>query len=413
MGFRSAIEDLRAHGRDARVMMKVIEHASSASDSEIAALARTLADSGRVAPQRDGTSDVASTGGPSSLSTLISPLFLRALGCTVPKVGVPGRPAGAIDVMSTIPGYKVSLSQVKFEEVLSSTGFCHVLADDDLAPLDGVLFKLRRDVGAVNIAPLVIASLLSKKIAVGLEHAVIDVRVWRHGNFGKDHDEARTRAERFCRVSKLVGIKATCVLTDLSSPQQPYIGRGESLLALESFLWGKPEPWLNEHLRLCFFLAAQAFSKAVSYPATEWVREIFAENLRKQGSSLEQFLRYTAAIKKHQTKTIIAESEGFVVPDLLLLRRIIVEQQKVAIRQTDSYPDPLGVQLLVKPRTPVKPGTPIATIRWTNDAARAASSKVKQALPIVSGCPKPVAVPEPVGSSKPGEPNLDFGGSLE
>lgn len=387
MSFRSAIEEFRSDPEDPVLMAMVIERASSADDRGIARLAQILAESGRVVERRAGTCDVASTGGPTSLSTLISPLFLRALGFVVPKVGVPGRPAGAIDVLATIPGFRIDLNHSSFEKTLAKIGFCHALAGDDLAPLDGVLFQKRKAVGAVNIAPLVIASLLSKKIAVGLERVVIDVRVWKHGNLGRSSAGARQRSERFCRVADLVGIKAVCVLTDATLPYQPFIGRGESLLALAAALYGDPEPWLAEHLTLCFHIAAQALDKPQTCPSRRKLRRAFEAHLEGQGSSVGAFLERVATINSEQATVLRAQSEGFLKPDLLRLRSIIVKQQEEAASQEEIYSDPVGVRLLVRPETSVKPGTPIARLRRMTLESSAVTDDIREVLRIVREAP--------------------------
>ena len=153
-------------------------------DAGIAALARSLAASGETLESNtDRTADVASTGGPSSLSTLLCPLFLRAFGWIVPKLGVPGRPAGGLDVLSRIPGYRVDLSAAEVACVLRDCGYAHFVAGERIAPLDARLFTLRQQTGAQTIPALVIASLLSKKIAVGVRTVGLDVRVAMHGNF--------------------------------------------------------------------------------------------------------------------------------------------------------------------------------------------------------------------------------------
>ena len=97
---------------DDKDIARLVRHVSrnNLEPHEVASLATKLADSGSSLPaSAKATADIPSTGGPSSLSTLVCPLFLRLKGFVVPKLAVPGRPAGGIDVLATIPGYETDL----------------------------------------------------------------------------------------------------------------------------------------------------------------------------------------------------------------------------------------------------------------------------------------------------------------
>src|SRR6185503_4646328 len=187
--------------------------------------------SGRIWGNLIDAADVASTGGPTSLTTLICPLYLRAFGFKVPKLGVPGRPAGGIDVLAQIPGFKFSMTDSQAIAAFNKSGYVHFLADDAHGYHDAVLFSYRKTHDAVNLVPLVIASLLTKKLIVGLSRIGLDVRVSQFGNFGATWSLAKANARQFCEVASTLDISASCFLTDGSVPYQPFIGRGESLIA--------------------------------------------------------------------------------------------------------------------------------------------------------------------------------------
>jgi len=227
------------------------------SDPEAAAvLANVLAASGKTLQVTSFlTADVASTGGPSSLSTLLSPLYLRAAGLTVPKLGVPGRPAGGIDCLAQIPNYTTCLTTTQVLSVLASGGYAHFLAQGEFAPLDGHMFSLRQSCGAQEIPSLVAASLLAKKIAVDVKIAGLDIRVAAHGNFGHNWAEASRNATLFLTAAEIVGIKAVPVLTDARYLFQPYLGRCESLLAMMDIFNNDANEWLTAHVSTCKSLA--------------------------------------------------------------------------------------------------------------------------------------------------------------
>ncbi len=258
------------------------------------------------------TADLASTGGPGSLSTLLAPLYLRAYGLFVPKLGVPGRPAGGIDVLAQIPGYRIKFSAPEVLEILLRCGYAHFLADV-FAPLDAVFFRYRQRVGAQNVPTLAIASLLAKKIACGVKFAGLDVRVAPHGNFGASFGEARQAARIFCAAARVAGIEAVASLTDARTPYQPYIGRGESLLALRLIFDGRADAWLTEHIDLCRLMAAQAASlwSASRQPDGFDISKVFYENLEAQGSSKEAFFEKTNVLAAATRHELYASREGF------------------------------------------------------------------------------------------------------
>ena len=228
------------------------------TDFDIAFLADKLANSGTVFNNLPKNSlDIASTGGPSSLSTLLTPLFLRYMDRAVPKLSVPGRPAGGIDVLATIPNYRIHLQPSEVILCLNKCGYVHFMADENYAPLDAKMFTIRQRIGVQSSVSLVIASILAKKLAVGLKHVGLDIRVGTDNNFGISFEKARLNALRFCSVSHILGINAKCVLTDGSRPYQPMIGRGEALIALNQVFEETAGPWLKTHMTQCWNMAAE------------------------------------------------------------------------------------------------------------------------------------------------------------
>lgn len=122
-------------------------------DEDIAKLAESLAASGERFQALERSADLASTGGPGSLSTLWAPAILAASGYKVPKLGVPGRPAGGVDVLAQVPGYRVNLNRIEAKAVLDDCGYVHLLAGNHFAPADAAMFAYRQRVGAGKFIP--------------------------------------------------------------------------------------------------------------------------------------------------------------------------------------------------------------------------------------------------------------------
>lgn len=259
---RELIRDLVARGTE-DAMSGIISAAArnALGIDDLFRLADALAKSGQTLDFPEFlTADLASTGGPGSLSTLLGPLYLRSYGFQIPKLGVPGRPAGGIDVLAQLRGYRFVLSPNDIREVLARCGYAHFLAGMDCAPLDAALFRYRQKAGAQDVPALAVASILAKKIACGVKFAGLDVRVAPHGNFGGTFAEARESARLFCAVAREAGIRAVALLTDARMPYQPYIGRGEALLALKLVSDGRADHWLCEHAHRCRLMAAHTAS---------------------------------------------------------------------------------------------------------------------------------------------------------
>jgi pyrimidine-nucleoside phosphorylase len=338
------------------------------TDSGVASLARVLANSGVCLPPDPKAADVASTGGPSSLTTLLCPLHLKARGLRVPKLGVTGRPAGGIDVLQTIPGYRAVLDIETVRSALDRFGYVHLLADTRWAPLDASLFAYRQRNGAQAVPALVIASILAKKLAAGVMGAGLEVRVAPHGNFGSDRGEARINAERYLTVARLLGLEPLCVLTDASSPYQPYIGRGEALIALDDILANQANDWLTAHAMLCRDIA-DATARVVGVDVSRAVgvdvlRSGHEALLAAHGVALQVFAERVAVARAAPRTSHWAQRDGWVHLDLGRLRDLLSVRQRAEPDGLDgTVPDPAGVILGAPAGSRVRRGDVIISVR--------------------------------------------------
>lgn len=360
---------------------------------EVALLAKHLAASGQqLTWSAEQPADVASTGGPGSLSTLLAPLALRAKGAQVVKLGVPGRPAGAIDSLGSLPSYRVRSNATDIRLAVERCGFAHFLADDTFAPMDAALFAFRRRTNAVAVPTLATASLLAKKVAVGVRVVGLDVRVGAHGNFGATLDEAREAAILFCRTAKVLGIEATCFLNTSPAPAQPWLGRGESLVALALGLGlaagRESSTWLSTHVLDCCRMAdetlgpTEGVAHSLAFPA---MGVALAAHLEEHGSSLAEFRDRADEVIRARRATIKAPEDGILLVDLAGLRQALVEAQ--AQPAQTGFTDPAGVELLVPPGAYVAKGAPIARVRCERSSLEGVLSRQISAALRVVGSP--------------------------
>lgn len=335
------------------------------SDEIIIDLVNALACSGRKLAFQEPVFDFASTGGPSSLSTILVPLYLYGLGKNVINLAVPGRPAGAVDVLAQIPGY--NLESVKTNPPSSHPFYYHLEANNEFVPLDRALFAYRKKVNKVDVAPLAIASLLSKKIASGATNIGLDVRVSTFGNFGKDWETCKNNAIRYNRIAETLGLKSTCFLSDANSPYQRYIGRGEALEAIYALINCNDESVIN-HDTYCRNIASCLANKSGKIDDIRRLRlkDLFSENLEEQGSSFSAF-EAVVEEKRQQPKSIIyAKQHGYLSYNLKNIREFVITLQNQSCTGK-KYPDPCGITLLQNSGAYLHKDEPIISIRGVSN----------------------------------------------
>lgn len=362
--------------------LKLIEHVNSKGleDSEIIELAVGLANSGQTIKNDNGFEycDIPSTGGPSSLSTLICPLFLTAIGGKVVKLGVPGRPAGGVDVLAQISGYRVDISFAEITAWRRKHNYIHLLANDIFAPLDAQLFKARKENNALDIPDFVIASLLAKKIAVGVKTVGLDIRVSHFGNFGKTFEEARANAIRFNRIANALDLRSKCFITDGSIPQQPYIGRGESILAIHKIFNDNCHEYLKKHLGVCAEMAFSLLEAEETEISVSELKEVFFENVKTQGGDLNHFNELANSIEEEIKHSIESVGNGILSVDLLKIRNAITKIQNYYSQS--QFSDPCGVILTAMPGNYVERGDVLSKFRCKPEYTEEFNDLLKQAF---------------------------------
>lgn len=335
------------------------------SIQEIYDLAEALAQSGQIiAFEEFDTYDVASTGGPSSLSTLLCPLYLAAAGGYVPKLGVPGRPAGGIDVLQQIPGFNSKIPSNQLEAVLHESRYAHFISEGIYAPLDADTFRYRKSIDAQAIPELVVASLIAKKVAVDVKKIGLDVRIAKHGNIGSTFAAGHSFAIKFLELARMFDRNAVCFLTDASAPFQPFIGRGEALIALSKIFEGCSCSWLQKHNQLCGKMS-EGLLLACKTVSSGSLKQAFENNICAQGSKFELFLAKVNEIQSQPRHLVIADKDGYVHYNLLQIRNFITYYQSKEERHI-IFPDPVGIELLASEEENVLKGQPLVSIRYAD-----------------------------------------------
>lgn len=198
------------------------------SDQLTAAMTLAMRDSGRVidlTSVRGVKVDKHSTGGVGDKISL--PLAPLVAACGVPVPMVSGRglghTGGTLDKLESIPGFKVDLTLGRFVELVGELKCCLIGQTADLAPADKKLYALRDVTSTVESIPLITSSILSKKLAEGIDALVLDVKVGR-GAFMKTEEQARALATSLVRVGTAAGVKVRALITDMDQPLGTTIG---------------------------------------------------------------------------------------------------------------------------------------------------------------------------------------------
>ena len=219
------------------------------TDTGRAALTAAMRDSGKVlrwdldAPVLDKHS----TGGVGDCVSLILAPALAACGVYVPMISGRGlgHTGGTLDKLESIPGFRTTLTEDQLRQVVSKVGCAIVSASADIAPADKRLYAIRDVTATVESLDLITASILSKKLAAGLEGLVLDVKCGS-GAFMKSQDDARALARALVDTANATGCPTSALITDMSQPLAPSLGNALEVIDVMRVLTGTASGRLSE-----------------------------------------------------------------------------------------------------------------------------------------------------------------------
>jgi pyrimidine-nucleoside phosphorylase len=233
--------------------------------------------------------DKHSTGGVGDKTSLLIAPLVAACGVCVPMISGRGlgHTGGTLDKLESIPGYRVNLSATEFQRVLERVGYAMAGQTAELAPADKKLYALRDATATVEAIPLIVASIISKKGAAGLEAMVIDVKVGS-GAFMRELERARELAHALVSTGNSCGIRTRALLTDMNQPLGEAVGNSLEVKECIEILRGEMRPGAAPVLDLSLELAAHMLLLARVDTSLEGARQRLQSAL-DSGRALECF----------------------------------------------------------------------------------------------------------------------------
>jgi thymidine phosphorylase len=214
------------------------------NDAEQVALTLAMRDSGTVLSWQglDGpVLDKHSTGGVGDLVSLVLAPLVAACGGYVPMISGRGlgHTGGTLDKLESIPGFEVNPPLETMRRIVAQAGFAMVGQGPDLAPADHRMYAVRDVTATVSSIPLIASSILSKKLAEGLDALVMDIKTG-NGAFMTDPAQARRLAEDITRIASDAGLQASALLTDMDQPLASNAGNALEMREALDWLRGRP-----------------------------------------------------------------------------------------------------------------------------------------------------------------------------
>jgi pyrimidine-nucleoside phosphorylase len=236
--------------------------------------------------------DKHSTGGVGDKTSFIVAPLAAAAGVVVPMMSgrALGHTGGTLDKLESIPGLRTNLTADEFTKQLRELGLCFIGQTDQLAPADRKLYALRDVTGTVESIPLIASSIMSKKLAEGIDALILDVKVGS-GAFMKKQVEARRLAQAMVAIGRRMDKKVRALITNMDQPLGYAVGNALEIMEASQTLQGSGPEDLT---KLSIELAAHMIQIGKKAATLEEARRI-AEQRLVDGSAYRKFKQVVAA----------------------------------------------------------------------------------------------------------------------
>jgi pyrimidine-nucleoside phosphorylase len=366
------------------------------TDAETVALTQAMLHSGQVLTLPSvklPKIDKHSTGGVGDKISLCLAPLVACCGVAVPMISGRGlgHTGGTLDKLEAIPGFRVDLSAARFERIVRDVGTAMIGQTAHIAPADRRLYALRDVTGTVECIPLIVASILSKKLAEGIDGLVLDVKAGR-GAFMKDLSAARKLARALVSVGQRAGKRVVALVTDMSAPIGLTVGNAlETREAIEVLRNEGPSDTRELTLALGSEMlllakvtrsAAQARAQLERALADGSALERFSRMVHAQGGDVKSVERPERLTRAKGRVAVRAPRAGTVTAiDPLELGLVSVALGAGRSRAEQKVDPAAGIEIAAPIGTSVARGEPLAWLSARSQAlATAQVERVQQAF---------------------------------
>jgi thymidine phosphorylase len=346
--------------------------------------------------------DKHSTGGVGDKTSLVLAPIVAALGAFVPMMSGRGlgHTTGTLDKLEAFPGFRTQISLEEFRQILRSVGVAMIGQTEEIAPLDRRLYSLRDATATVPSLPLIAASIMSKKVAEGLDALVLDVKTGA-GSFLPDMEDSQALARTMVELGEGQGVRTTALITSMDAPLGRAVGNGLETREAMACLAGEGPQDLED---LSLVLAGEMlYSAGISTSPEDGEGEArralerglglekMAELVEAQGGDANLVERWSEISPASLQGAVEATGEGFVGEILPQTLGHGVVALGGGRRSMDDGVDPsVGFVLEVIPGQRVDRGQPLGRVHAADPAGLDEGKRVlKEAIRIIEEKPDP------------------------
>lgn len=332
--------------------------------------------------------DKHSTGGVGDKTSLVIAPIAAACGLAVPMIS--GRAlahtGGTLDKLEAIPGFRTDLSLAEFKDVLARCGLALIGQTKAIAPADRKLYALRDLTATVESRPFICASIMSKKLAEGIDGLVLDVKTG-NGALIREFEDSKKLAEALVSIGRRMGKRVMALITDMNQPLGRWVGNAVETFESIEMLQGNVD---GDFAELCLELAAQMILVGGLETDPDKARQQSREAITS-GKALEKFKAVIEAQggdprvcddpkllpQAGKQQTITASRSGFVAGiETSEIGRIVMDWGGGRRRLEDKIDYGAGLHIQAKLGDEVKAGEPLVTA-YFNDESKLEEMRIR------------------------------------